>query len=658
MTEGYDNYLFGEEDETNENNISDDHNIHKLKRNEKNSEEDLESNLINYEITNENDIDSLFDSSKNDKTKDSNTLKISTECQCCKNNFDKTTFIPYLLKCGHSFCVKCINQYFSSEDGISCPFDGLIGKTLNDLTPLKKLIRVTSKSNSTFNTISQQKNIENELPLRPNYCRVHRDQKLSHIVVDTNEIICVHCAFERIKGNPNFEIIDINEKYDEFRKGVINIIDNNQKNIDLIKNTMIMVKKNKENESKKITNFYDNIISYLTSKKKENLEKINNIYNENNQELTQKLEFLEEIVEQSEEYKKSLDIKDGDINKNYSNAVTNFGLLNDLHKSNNEDNNKLKYIKFINETENKVKDYLKDICVIKVINRLLKNIKDDSKNENSEISIFKNFSKETLPIPSINTYDDIVKIQKERSISTNFFPETFENFNTMLLKKINANKKYTKKKPTKSSSNIKFNHPKNIITNYATSINKSQAGTTKSVNNLFNNNTITNKLSKNYCTCSMTIDAKSKTKNFKKKEKFNTCSNICSRTPLAKKKKEEKNNSNSFITGSTYGNNNNSLLVNYFEMKKNNKENDKGNDKENKIKKSPKNVNILNNFYNLSCSKEEKNQVKNYDNFCSSVRNTNRNFNYDTNKSYAFNNSVNNLINYEQKLNNKTFNID
>ena len=656
MTDGYNNYLLGEEDEANENNIFSNQNNHKSKGNVKSSYDDLDSNLINYEISNENEIDSLFDSSKKDNTNNTSTLKLSNECQCCKNKFDKTTNIPYLLKCGHSFCIKCINQYFSREDGISCPFDGLVGKSLNDLTPFKNLIKSHSKNYSNANIISKQINLDNELPPRPNYCRIHRDQKLSHLVVDTNEIICVHCAFERIKGNPNFEIIDINEKYNEFRKGASNLIDNSQKNIDLIKNTMIMVKKNKENESKKITNFYDNIISYLTSKKKENLETINKIYNENNKELKQKMEYLEEIIEQSEEYIKSLNLNDGDINKNYSNAVNNFGLINDLHKSNNEENNKLKYVKFINETENKVKDYLKDISVIKVINRLVKNIKDDYKNNNNEISVFNDLSKETSPIPSINTYNDIMKIQQERNTSYNLLPETFETFNSMLIKKINTYKKYPRKKSNKSSSNIKYNHPQNVISNYNKSVNITQSGTTKSVNNLFNNNYVTNKLAKNYCTDSTII--KNKTKNLKKREKYNTFSGMC-KTPLLRKRNEGKNNNNNnnnntFITGSTYGNNNNSLLVNYFEMKKNNKENEK----ENKVKSSPKNVNILNNFYNLNCSNEEKTKVKKCDNFCNSVRNTNNIIYYDTNRSYAFNNSVNNLINCEQKLNNKILNFN
>ena len=101
-----------------------------------------------------------------------------------------------------------------------------------------------------------------------NYCPIHETQRLSHIVNDTNEVICVHCAFERLKANPNIQIKEIKEKYNEYDNMIENIINKIQKNIELINNTMIMINKNKENEIKKLNNFYDNIIKYILKHKK------------------------------------------------------------------------------------------------------------------------------------------------------------------------------------------------------------------------------------------------------------------------------------------------------------------------------------------------------------------------------------------------------
>ena len=43
------------------------------------------------------------------------TLKFISICQFCKNNFNSTVHLPYLLKCGHFFCLKCIKENFTDE---------------------------------------------------------------------------------------------------------------------------------------------------------------------------------------------------------------------------------------------------------------------------------------------------------------------------------------------------------------------------------------------------------------------------------------------------------------------------------------------------------------------------------------------------------------
>ena len=174
------------------------------------------------------------------------TLKFISICQCCKNKFNKGKYLPYLLKCGHFFCLNCINQYFTDKTGIVCPSDGLMAKSVKELKLLKNLILNQNTKNKKKETKKKKKikttnnnyensdyynymksNLQNYNPenninnndtnnnYKINYCRIHKNQKLTHIICDTNEIICVHCAFEMLKLNPSLQIKEIKEKYND-----------------------------------------------------------------------------------------------------------------------------------------------------------------------------------------------------------------------------------------------------------------------------------------------------------------------------------------------------------------------------------------------------------------------------------------------------------
>ena len=73
------------------------------------------------------------------------TLNFVSNCQCCKNKFDKEKNLPYLFKCGHFFCINCIKQYFTDKNGIVCPLDGHVAKSINELILLKNLILNSKK---------------------------------------------------------------------------------------------------------------------------------------------------------------------------------------------------------------------------------------------------------------------------------------------------------------------------------------------------------------------------------------------------------------------------------------------------------------------------------------------------------------------------------
>ena len=125
---------------------------------EQEQEQDQENNNIEgeeEEIEN-GEVEDIENENENEGEEESIplvTLKFISICQFCKNNFNSTIHLPYLLKCGHFFCLKCIKENFTDEEGIKCPNDGLVALSVKELKLLNNLI--TDKS------ISSQRNEKN-----------------------------------------------------------------------------------------------------------------------------------------------------------------------------------------------------------------------------------------------------------------------------------------------------------------------------------------------------------------------------------------------------------------------------------------------------------------------------------------------------------------
>lgn len=69
--------------------------------------------------------------------------------------------LPFLLLCEHFFCKSCIESYFTDENGIiSCPEDGQVANSINELKILKNLIIGDSKqkNNNVDNSIDEISN--------------------------------------------------------------------------------------------------------------------------------------------------------------------------------------------------------------------------------------------------------------------------------------------------------------------------------------------------------------------------------------------------------------------------------------------------------------------------------------------------------------------
>lgn len=582
--------------------------INKEINNETNNEDNKENiNQNNSENSTEVNND------KNNEAEDELpliTLNFISNCQCCKNKFDKEKCIPYLLKCGHFFCIDCIKQYFTSESGVVCPLDGPVAKSIEDLKLLKNLIPDSKTKNkniiSKMNYLELENDNTNTNNNINNYCPIHKNQKLTHMIKDTNEVICVHCAFDRLKANSNAQIIEIQDKFCEYNEVIENIINNSQKNIELINHTLELINKNKDNEIKKLNIFINNMIKFIDEIKKEKTEQIQSISNENTHELEQKLLIFNEIIEQGEEFKRVIEKENID---NYVNVLNNYHSILKLNKSNNEDNlnNKLKYIKLSIEKEANIKEYLSKICNLSIMHRKMKYLK------NEKIILKDNIKEQIKPNDEVNDTDLI----------------SFDKYKTNLPnKKINLNFYHNIK--NSSCENIYNNDQdktkiKNINNDLKSKDNYSSINI-KEVNSIYHKH-LNNHMLKFHSYKKNHNQNNIDTSNIKRKkesypQELFLRKKIGEKYINKKSNREKKHNSllDSYLE---MKNQNNSISLNYYDTRMNS---GKKKNESQKNSKSFNKLNALNNFYNLNYTKRSLNN-KYKKNNCMSQLNINNNYN-------------------------------
>ena len=301
------------------------------------------------------------------------TLKFISICQFCKNNFNSTIHLPYLLKCGHFFCLKCIKENFTDEEGIKCPNDGLVALSVKELKLLNNLItdktlpsqRGTKdiEDNININGINNDEKIDTK-----NSCKIHKGQKLTHIIIDTKQLVCVYCAFDIVRKNQKCEVKEIKEKFDELVIDADKIINLNQNNIKIIQDTLKDIKKNKETEEKNINLYFDHIFKYLNSKKGEYLSQIDSFFTDNAKKLKQKLEIFSDQIEQGESLKALID--NYETNNNFDEIMETYIKL-DAIKKREKDNNEisLQEYKFSHDDETKIMKYINNFGDIKTVSK-------------------------------------------------------------------------------------------------------------------------------------------------------------------------------------------------------------------------------------------------------------------------------------------------
>ena len=390
----------------------------------------IEKNIENIDY----DLQEMNEPKTNSKFPNLISMNSFSVCQCCNKEFDSKKNIPYLLKCNHFFCKTCLENYFTDEEGIKCPIDGLVGKSLNDIKILTNFMENKNNEKKVNNKISNNKknlnennslkgnngknlnnkkkmnknlnkNKENNLntniiknenneyeenendnennsninndninELKPqisskrkiqssskkslqknfsqnnkndnlsnnnnlsdfnnnisnnninerdgeenmdnspsaeeynqNFCNIHPEQKITHFVEDTKELICIHCAFNKLKNNPTIQIKEISEKCKEYLNDLDNIIDNNQKYSQIIQNSLNDINENKENEEKKIIEIYEQLLNLLVTNRNNFLIKIEEIYQENTGNMNKKLENFGEIIDIAEKLKEDFE---------------------------------------------------------------------------------------------------------------------------------------------------------------------------------------------------------------------------------------------------------------------------------------------------------------------------------------------------------------
>ena len=164
--------------------------------------------------------------------------------------------------------------------------------------------RSTFNDNNNINNLNNISHTEsNEEENEGNFCSIHPEQRISHFVEDTRELICIHCAFNKLKKDPNIQIKEIPEKCKECITDLENVIDNYKNYIHIIINSMGHIDENKQNEEKKIMEIYEELSNLLITNRNNYLMRIEEIYQQNKNIMNKKLEQFKEIIEISEKLK-------------------------------------------------------------------------------------------------------------------------------------------------------------------------------------------------------------------------------------------------------------------------------------------------------------------------------------------------------------------
>ena len=357
------------------------------------------------------------------------SLKYLSKCQCCQNVFNGNINIPYLFQCGHFFCKKCIEENFTDEEGIKCPNDGLIAYSLDELKILNNLI-------------NDNKYIESSNRKFDLFCQIHKGEKLTHFIENTKEMICVYCAFDKCKKNPNCEIKEIKDKVISINNNIDYIINDNQNLIEIIQQGLNNIKNNKESEERKIEFFFEKVFTILSNKKIEMINQIDTFYNENIRKLNQEINFFSNIIDECDNLKNEIE----NVQINFLEILDYYNKIKYELKDLKTIKIQLQETKFIYQQENKILNKINKICDIQILPRIFElNGINDINKFNAEDKINKTIN-EISQLDDFNNSFNTLNINysllngKDKLFSSYSFNNTKYSFN-----KTKTNSKIAKK---------------------------------------------------------------------------------------------------------------------------------------------------------------------------------------------------------------------
>ena len=309
-----------------------------------------------------------------------------------------------------------------------------------------------NSSNLNNNNINEQENNENmeESPeqddYNQNYCNIHPEQKITHFVEDTKELICIHCAFNKLKNNPTIQIKEISEKCKEYLNDLDNIIQNNQKYSQIIQNSLNDINENKENEEKKIIEIYEQLLNLLVTNRNNYLIKIEEIYQENTGNMNKKLENFAEIIDIAEKLKEDFEAIAEQAPYEFNHLTQAFNkFIRDMNDKSKSDLDIIQY-NFSHDELNKVLKYLNNFSDVKTRKKCYR------------FDFLKNNGSQNYSIREINNNN-----QSNNNFNENYISNQNINDNNVFNNGIN--KYYKASKELKYISFNNANNNNNIISN-------------------------------------------------------------------------------------------------------------------------------------------------------------------------------------------------
>ena len=317
--------------------------------NDENDNENIEYNKEDLEYNNENEN---FSNTNNENDNEENKIKEFNEIQFKYN--DKLGASKKSSKKNYS-----INKKSSKKDSAN--------NNIN-ISNLNNNINNNEQEQEQEQEPDNNENME-ESPeqdeYNQNFCNIHPEQKITHFVEDTKELICIHCAFNKLKNNPTIQIKEISEKCKEYLNDLDTIIDNNQKYSQIIQNSLNDINENKENEEKKIIEIYEQLLNLLVTNRNNFLIKIEEIYQENSGNMNKKLENFDEIIDIAEKLKEDFEAIAEQAPYEFNHLTQAFNkFIRDMNDKSKSDLDIIQY-NFSHDELNKVLKYLNNFSDVK-----------------------------------------------------------------------------------------------------------------------------------------------------------------------------------------------------------------------------------------------------------------------------------------------------